>query len=96
MIVPYNLQFGKLKSDYEKGFKSADVMGAVQHNAFFSIQSDNTVLIEILIKNNLPGHSRHLDEKDDALINIFRYLNCLSDMDDLIITCRDYMNVLKM
>ena len=47
MIVPNNLHFGILKSDHEKGFKSADVMGAMQHHAFFSIQSDNTVLIKI-------------------------------------------------
>ena len=46
-IVPYKLQFAKLKSDYEKGFKSADVMGAVQHHALFSIQGNKKI--------NLPG-----------------------------------------
>ena len=38
LIVPYNLHFAKLKSDYEKGFKRADVMGVVQHHAFFFIE----------------------------------------------------------
>ena len=40
-----------MKSDYGKSFKSADVMGAVQHHAFSSLQSDGTVLIKILKKN---------------------------------------------
>ena len=43
----------------------------MQHNAFFSIQDDNTVEIQILRKNNLPGHSGHRDEKNSALNNIF-------------------------
>ena len=95
LIVPNNLHFGKLKCDHEKGFKRADVMGAVQQNAFFSIQSDNTVLNKILRENNLLGHSGHLDEKNYALNNIFP-ISSPSDINDLAMTYIDYMNGLKM
>ena len=70
-------------------------MRTVQHHAFFSIQSDNTVLTKILRKINLLGHSGHLDKKNDALIYIF-LISCLSDLDDLTMTHRDYKNSLKM
>ena len=46
-------------------------MGVVQLNASFSIQDDETVEIKILRKNNLPGHSGHLDKKNDTLNSIF-------------------------
>ena len=49
-------------------------MGAVQHCAFFSIQGDKTVENTVLRKINLPGHSGHLDNKNDALNTIFRDL----------------------
>ena len=58
----------------QKGFKSADVIGVVQHHAFLFIQGDNTVENKFFGKIKLLGHSGHLDEKYDALNNIFRYL----------------------
>ena len=46
-------------------------MGVVQHHAFLFIQGDNTVKNKIFGKIKLLGHSGHLDEKNDALNNIF-------------------------
>ena len=62
--VPYNLQFGELKSDYKKGFKSAYDIGVVQHHVWLSIQDDNTVKIKLLRSIIIPGHRGQLDEKN--------------------------------
>ena len=42
----------------------------------------------------LLGHSGHIDEKNDALINI--YLCFISLMDDLDMTFSDFVHALKM
>ena len=69
-------------------------MGAVQHHAFFSIQNDNTVLIEVLRKNNSLCHSRHLNKKIDVFEHYFP-ISSPSATNDLAMTCREYMNGLK-
>ena len=74
--IPYNLHLAKLKSVYKKGIKSADVMGVVQHHVYFPFEHDNIVKIKILGKNKVlrVSYSGHLDEKNDVLNNIFRYI----------------------
>ena len=49
-------------------------MGAVQSHTFFSIQGDNTVDIKNSRTINLLGNSGQLDDNNDVLNNIFRYI----------------------
>ena len=75
-----------------KGIKGADVMGVVQQSLFNTITQSK---IKIIRQIKLLSHSRHLDRKNDVFKQYFP-TSYPSDIDDLAMTCSDFVNALKM